>query len=101
MSSSLKDLQCIAVRIDEDHSETPELPHLPSSNEPCWLVLLAGTPGSPAGRETPEAPVKLTAAQSGPCHWPANYCSSRLDSATQVEYLERGQTMVTKKQQTN
>ena len=45
--------------------------------------------------ETPEAPVKLTAAQSGPWHRPANYRPSRMDSAPHVEYPDRGPTKET------
>ena len=60
MSSSLKDLQCIAVRIDEDHSETTAVVSLTHrvdrlqnyhifqavTNHAGRLVLLAGAPGS-------------------------------------------------------
>ena len=65
MSSSLKDLQCIAVRIDEDHSETTAVVSLTHrvdrlqnyhifqavTNHAGRLVLLAGAPGSPATNE--------------------------------------------------
>ena len=114
MSSSLKDLQCIAVRIDEDRSETTAVVPLTHrvdrlqnyhifqavTNHAGRLVLLASLQAVLQG-EAPEAPVKLTAAQSGPWHRPANYCPSRLDSATQVEYPDRGHTTETKKKQTN
>ena len=66
MSSSLKDLQCIAVRIDEDRSETTAVVPLTHrvdrlqnyhifqavTNHAGRLVLLAGAPGSPTGRST-------------------------------------------------
>ena len=66
MSSSLKDLQCIAVRIDEDRSETTAVVPLTHrvdrlqnyhifqavTNHTGRLVLLAGAPGCPTGRST-------------------------------------------------
>ena len=104
MSSSLKDLQCIAVRTDEDRSETtavvpfthrvdrPQNYHIfQSIYEPCWQSCAArGRPRLSYREEHRNAPVKLTAAQSGPWHRPANYRPSRLDSATHVEYPDRG-----------
>ena len=100
MSSSLKDLQCIAVRTDEDRSETTAVVPLThrvdrlqnyhifrSIDEPCWQSCAArGRPRLSYRDEHWNAPVKLTAAQSGPWHRPANYRPSRLDSATHVEY---------------
>ena len=112
MSSSLKDLQCIAVRIDEDRSETTAVVPLTqrvdrlqnyhifqSVDEPCWQACAArGRPRLSYIREKHRnAPVKLTAAQSGPWHRPANYRPSRLDSATHVEYPDRGHTKETQR----
>ena len=115
MSSSLKDLQCIAVRTDEDRSETTAVMPLTHrvdrlqnyhifrpSDEPCWQSCAArGRPRLSYREEHRSAPVKLTAAQSGPWHRPANYCPSRLDSATHVEYPDRGHTKETQRKQTN
>ena len=102
MSSSLKDLQCIAVRIDEDRSETTAVVPLThrverlqschifqSIDEPCLQSCARGRPRLSYREEHRNAPVKLTAAQSGPWHRPANYRPSRLDSATHVEYPDR------------
>ena len=115
MSSSLKDLQCIAVRTDEDRSETTAVVPLThrvdrlqnyhifqSIDEPCWQSCAArGRPRLSYREEHRNAPVKLTAAQSGPWHRPANYRPSRLDSATHVEYPDRGHTKATQRKQTN
>ena len=87
MSSSLKDPQCIAVRNDEDRSETTAVVPLThrvdrlqnyhifqSIDEPCWQSCAArGRPRLSYREEHRNAPVKLAAAQSGPWHRPANY----------------------------
>ena len=115
MSSSLKDPQCIAVRNDEDRSETTAVVPLThrvdrlqnyhifrSIDEPCWQSCAArGRPRLSYREEHRNAPVKLTAAQSGPWHRPANYRPSWLDSATHVEYPDRGHTKETQRIQTN
>ena len=106
MSSSLKDLQCIAVRTDEDRSETTAVVSLTHRvdrlqnyhifrpiDEPCWQSCAArGRPRLSYREEHRNAPVKLTAAQSGPWHRPANYRPSRMYAATHVEYPDRGLT---------
>ena len=115
MSSSLKDLQCIAVRTEEDCSETTAV--MPVTHrigrlqnyhiflpidEPCWQSCAArGRPRLSYRENHRSAPVKLTAAQSGPWHRPANYRPSRMDSATHVEYPDRGHTKETQRKQTN
>ena len=87
MSSSLKDPQCIAVRNDEDRSETTAVVPLTHRvdrlqnyhifqlvDEPCWQSCAArGRPRLSYREEHRNAPVKLTAAQSGPWHRPADY----------------------------
>ena len=112
MSSSLKDLQCIAVRTDEDRSETTAVVPLThrvdrlqnyhifqSIDEPCWQSCAArGRPRLSYREEHRNAPVKLTAAQSGPWHRPANYRPSRMYAATQAEYPDRGRTKEAQKE---
>ena len=111
MSSSLKDLQCIAVRTDEDRSETTAVVPLThrvdrlqnyhifqSIDEPCWQSCAArGRPRLSCREEHRNAPVKLAAALSGPWHRPANYRPPQLDSATSIEYPDRVHTRGTQR----
>ena len=115
MSSFLKDPQCVAVRTGEHGSKTAAVLPLTqrvdrlqnchiflSSDEPCWQSCAArGRPRLSYREEHRNAPVKLAAAQSGPWHRPANYRPPQLDSATNIEYPDRGHTRGTQKKQTN
>ena len=115
MSSSLKDLQCIAVCTAEDCSETKAVMPLTQrigrlqnhhiilpTDEPCWQSCAArGRPRQSYREHHRSAPVKLTAAQSGPWHRPANYRPSRMYAATHVEYPDRGLTKEAQKKKTN
>jgi len=115
MSSSLKDPQCLAVRTDEDRSETTAVLPLThrvdrlqnyhifqSVDEPCWQSCAArGRPRLSYREKHRNAPVKLAAAQAGPWHRPANYRPPRLGSATTIEYPDRGHTKGTQRKQTN
>ena len=115
MSSSLKDLQCIAVCTGEDCSETKAVMPLTQrigrlqkhhiilpTDEPCWQSCAArGRPRQSYREHHRSAPVKLTAAQSGPWHRPANYRPSRMYAATRVEYPDRGLSKEAQKKKTN
>ena len=106
VSSSLKDLQCIAVCTVEECSETKSVMplthrigrlqshHTPSTNdEPCRQSYAArGRPRLSYREHHWSAPVKLTAAQSGPWHRPANYRPSRIEAATHVVDPDKGHT---------
>ena len=115
MSSSLKDLQCIAVCTGEDCSETKAVMPLTQgigrlqkhhiilpTDEPCWQSCAArGRPRQSYREHHRSAPVKLTTAQSGPWHRPANYRPSRMYAATRVEYPDRGLSKEAQKKKTN
>ena len=69
-----------------------------SIDEPCWQSCAArGRPRLSYREEHRNAPVKLAAAQSGPWHRPANYRPPQLDSATNIEYPDRGHTRGTQR----
>ena len=101
MPSSLKDPQCVAVRTGKHCSKTltQRVNRLQSyhiflsSDEPCWQSCAArGRPRLSYREEHRNAPVKLAAAQAGPWHQPASYRPLQLDSATDNEYPDKGQT---------
>ena len=127
MSSSLKDLQCTAVRkVDvssasktstthpqsRQAAESPILVHH-RTNHAGRLVLLAGAPGCPTGSTTGLlqwdsyrehhwiAPVGLTAAQPGPWLRPAAYSPSQTDKTDQVKPPDSGHPRLTQTKQTN
>ena len=115
MSSSLKDPQCVAVRTGKHCSKTTAVLPLSqrvgrlqsyhiflSSDEPCWQSCAArGRPRLSYREEHRNAPVKLAAAQAGPWHQPASYRPLQLDSATDIEYPDKGHTRGTQREQTN
>ena len=87
MSSSLKDLQCIAVGTQEDWSETKAVMPLTHwtgrlqihhiflpTDERCWQSCAArGRPRVSYREKHRSAPVEHTAAQFRPWHRPGNY----------------------------
>ena len=119
MSSSLKDLQCIAVsKVDVSRASKTSTTHPQSrqaaessilvqqqTNHAGRLVLLAGAPGCPTGSATGllqlDAPVGLTAAQLGPWLRPAAYRPSQTDKTDQVKPPDSGHPRLTQTRQTN
>ena len=114
MSSSLKDLQCIAVcKVDECSASKPvqllthrvgrlQSQQFPSTNdEPCRQTCAArGRPRLSYREHHWIAPERLTAAQPGPWLRPATYRPSQIDT-TNREPPDRGHPEQTQKKQTN
>ena len=115
MSSSLKDLQCIAVCTEEDCSETKSVMPLTHrigrlqnhhiflpTDEPCWQSCAArGRPRLSYREHHWIAPVRLTAAQPGPWLRPATYRPSQIDTTNHAEPPDKGHPVQTQMRQTN
>ena len=99
MSSSLKDLQCIAVHEVDVSSVIQNKYHSPAewagcrvtdshppSNEPCRQTFAAhGRPRLSYREHHWIAPMGLTAAQPGPWLRPVNYSPSQIDNTDQTK----------------
>ena len=99
MSSSLKDLQCIAVHEVDVSSVIQSKYHSPAewagcrvtdshplSNDPCRQTFAAhGRPRLSYREHHWIAPMGLTAAQPGPWLRPANYSPSQIDNTDQTK----------------
>ena len=116
MSSSLKDLQRIAVRkVDVSSASKTSTTHPQSRQAACRVTDSRPPPNEPcrqtcAARGRPRlsyrehhwiAPVGLTAAQPGPWLRPAAYSPSQTDKTDQVKPPDSGHPRLTQTKQTN